>query len=177
VIRKAVTETVNGLVYPGGALTAHAKQPKVAVNVDTEITDATSGTGTPPKYDVENQAEQVIASTNGDSNENEFALPVDPCVKLSSVDKCIETVWITVQDSEALVAVQDSEALGDGDEANVAHTICGTATLPENEAEQNQTLVRFSDTLADNNNNNMRDGYSDTSVPRNTSLRRHYHHQ
>jgi hypothetical protein len=126
VIRKAVTEIVNGLVYPGGAPIAHAKRLKATVNDDTEIADATSGTGTPPKTDVENQTEQVIVSTNGYSIETELALPVDPLVKVSSVDNCIETVWITVQDSEAFVTVQDSEALGASDETDITHTMLKT---------------------------------------------------
>jgi hypothetical protein len=92
----------------------------------SEIADATSGTGTPPKTDVENQTEQVIVSTNGYSIETELALPVDPLVKVSIVDNCIETVWITVQDSEALVTVQDSEALGASDETDITHTMLKT---------------------------------------------------
>ncbi len=91
VIRKALAEIVNGLVYPGGARIAHAKRLKTTVNDDTEIADATSGTGTPPKTDVENQTEQVIVSTNGYSIETEFALPVDPRVKLSSDYSAVES--------------------------------------------------------------------------------------
>jgi hypothetical protein len=54
VIRKAVADSINGLAYPGGAPSAHAKRLKVTVNGDTNITEATSGTGTQPKTNVEN---------------------------------------------------------------------------------------------------------------------------